>query len=75
LADLGEGSVSAGGEGESSGCQTRDFIAEFNLTVAFDAAPVPVAEGETPGTVAEGAEETASSTESGSSESEGTTSE
>lgn len=73
LPDLGEGSVSAGGEGESSDCQTRDFIAEFNLTVAFDAAPVPaVAEGE-PGTVT--AEEAAASTESGSSESEGTTSE
>lgn len=74
-----EGAVSSGGEGGSGGeCQTRDFIAAFNITVAFDAAPSPaVAEGEAPGTPAEGAEETASSTESTSSESEseGTTGE
>jgi Tfp pilus assembly protein PilN len=78
LPDIAEGSVSSGGEGESSNCQTRDFIAAFNMTVAFDAAPVPATgEEEVPGTVAEGAEETASSTESGGgeAESEGTTSE
>lgn len=74
-----EGSVSAEGEEGGSGeCQTRDFIAAFNMTVAFDAAPPPaVAEGEVPGTVTEGAEEAASSTESAGSEgeSEGTASE
>lgn len=74
----GEGAVSAGGEEGAGECQTRDFIAAFNITVAFDAAPSPaVAEGEVPGSVAEGAEETASSTESTGSESEaeGTTGE
>lgn len=35
-----EGAESEGGGSE---CQTRDFIASFNLVVAFDAAPVPVA--------------------------------
>lgn len=75
-----EGSVSAAGGEEKGGgdCQTRDFIAAFSITVAFDAAPSPaVAEGEAPGTAAEGAEETASSTESSGSEgeAEGTTSE
>ncbi|HVD39252.1 MAG TPA: PilN domain-containing protein [Solirubrobacterales bacterium] len=34
-----------GGEG-STNCRTRDFIAEFKIVVAFDAAPVPPAEGE-----------------------------
>ncbi len=43
---LGKGSGAGGAGGE--GCQTRDFIAQFSLVVAFDAAPVPVtAEGET----------------------------
>lgn len=28
-------------EGSSSSCQTRNFIAEFQIVVAFDAAPVP----------------------------------
>jgi Tfp pilus assembly protein PilN len=78
LPSQGEGTVSAGGgEGASGDCQTRDFIAAFNLTIAFDAAPAPaVAEG-APGTVTASAEETASSTESGGSEgeSEGTTGE
>lgn len=68
LPELSAGSVSTGGGGESSGdCQTRDFIAEFKMTVAFDAAPVPAiagAEGEVPAPVAEGAEESASEGES-----------
>jgi Tfp pilus assembly protein PilN len=34
-----------GGEG-SGNCQTTDFIAEFKIVVAFDAAPLPPAEGE-----------------------------
>jgi Tfp pilus assembly protein PilN len=43
-----EASASAVGNGESaagggnSDCQTREFIAQFSLIVAFDAAPVPV---------------------------------
>jgi Tfp pilus assembly protein PilN len=54
------------GDGDSGGCQTRNFIAEFTITVAFDAAPVPPAEGtegEVPTSVTEGAEGTASETE------------
>ncbi|HEU4392356.1 MAG TPA: PilN domain-containing protein [Solirubrobacterales bacterium] len=41
--------ASSAGEGEAAGgggnsdCKTRDFIAQFSLVVAFDAAPVPVA--------------------------------
>jgi Tfp pilus assembly protein PilN len=65
LPDQESGSVS-GGEGGSGKCQTRDFIAEFKITVAFDAAPVPVVaatEGEV-APVAEGAEEASSETES-----------
>jgi Tfp pilus assembly protein PilN len=66
LPDQASGSVS-GGEGGSGKCQTRDFIAEFKLTVAFDAAPVPVVVAATEGEVAtatEGAEEASSETES-----------
>jgi len=61
-----EGSES-GGEG---GCQTRKFIAKFNILVAFDAAPVPItAEGEGTAAATETAETTASETESESTES------
>ena len=45
----GGAGVSGGGGGDSSDCRTRNFIAQFNLVVAFDAAPVPItggAEGE-----------------------------
>ncbi len=70
LPDVTEGSVSSG-EGESSDCQTRDFIAAFTMTIAFDAAPAPAVAGtEEEATVSEGAEATASETESGSSEGE-----
>jgi Tfp pilus assembly protein PilN len=47
-AQEGAGSTSgssSGGEGGGD-CQTRSFIAAFNLTVAFDAAPVPNLESE-----------------------------
>lgn len=37
------GSGEGGGEGGGSGCQTRSFIAQFKLIVAFDAAPAPIA--------------------------------
>jgi Tfp pilus assembly protein PilN len=47
--ELGEESSSsatgggeAAAEGANSDCRTRDFIAQFSLIVAFDAAPVPV---------------------------------
>lgn len=50
---LGKGTGAAEGGGE--GCQTRNFIAQFSLVVAFDAAPVPVtAEGETESVSSEG---------------------
>jgi Tfp pilus assembly protein PilN len=42
-------SALSGGSGSSSSaggtCQTRDFIAQFQMVVAFDAAPVPVESG------------------------------
>jgi Tfp pilus assembly protein PilN len=41
----GGAGVSAGGDAGSGGgddCRTRDFIAKFQLVVAFDAAPVPI---------------------------------
>lgn len=41
LAEQDSGSGSAGG-GSSDDCRTRDFIAQFDLVVAFDAAPVAV---------------------------------
>ena len=67
-----EGAGSTGGSAEGGGaeCRTRQFIAKFNLVVAFDAAPLPVAaaaEGQELATAAEGAE--ASSSEAESSES------
>jgi Tfp pilus assembly protein PilN len=74
LPDREDGSVSAGGEEGAGGCQTRDFIAEFKMTIAFDAAPVPVAagaEGEVLAAVAEGAEQTAPEGESESAGTEG----
>lgn len=57
--ELAEKGSDAGG-GESSGgggeeCRTREFIAKFEIVVAFDAAPVPVSasEGAAPAVVAE----------------------
>jgi Tfp pilus assembly protein PilN len=69
LGDQEEGAGSTGGGSEEGGggnCQTRKFIAKFNLVVAFDAAPVPLtAEGEAEAAVAtETAETTASESES-----------
>jgi Tfp pilus assembly protein PilN len=59
-----------GGEGGGGECRTRSFIAKFQVVVAFDAAPVPPAEGEgAPAAPAETAEATASETESSESES------
>jgi hypothetical protein len=43
LSEEEEGSGNSGSsEGSSSDCRTRSFIAMFSLTVAFDAAPVPL---------------------------------
>jgi Tfp pilus assembly protein PilN len=54
----GEAGSGGGGGGD---CRTRDFIAQFDLVVAFDAAPVPAEEGEE-------AVSTTTSTEAASSE-------
>jgi Tfp pilus assembly protein PilN len=43
--NLGSGSEGGGGSETTSTCQTRDFIAQFQMVVAFDAAPVPPEEG------------------------------
>lgn len=40
-AESGEGSSGGGGGGGSSDCRTRSFIAQFQMVIAFDAAPVP----------------------------------
>ncbi|HEX5984859.1 MAG TPA: PilN domain-containing protein [Solirubrobacterales bacterium] len=45
-AEAGSGEASAGGGNED--CQTRDFIAQFSIVVAFDAAPVPPSTTEAP---------------------------
>jgi len=36
------GESGGGGSASASNCKTRDFIAQFQIVVAFDAAPVPV---------------------------------
>jgi Tfp pilus assembly protein PilN len=76
LADADSGAGVAPGGDASSGsggedCRTRDFIANFQIVVAFDAAPVPViAEGE--GEAApEAAPELAQATSNEASESSG----
>jgi Tfp pilus assembly protein PilN len=55
------GSGDAAGGGGNSDCQTRDFIAQFSLVVAFDAAPVPLAATATEAPVATEATESSSS--------------
>jgi Tfp pilus assembly protein PilN len=62
----GESGGSGEGGGEGGECQTREFIAKFEVVVAFDAAPLPVEslpEGSVPAP-AESAETAAASTES-----------
>jgi Tfp pilus assembly protein PilN len=41
-----EGNQAGSGSSGGGDCRTREFIAQFSLVVAFDAAPVPAAEGE-----------------------------
>jgi hypothetical protein len=73
LGEQEEGAGSTGGASGSEGggdCQTRDFIAAFDIVVAFDAAPVPAGiEGEAPASATETAATTSSETESSESES------
>jgi Tfp pilus assembly protein PilN len=68
LGDEAGGAGSTGGGSEEGGgvnCQTRRFIAKFNLVVAFDAAPIPVtAEAEEAAATATETAETTSETES-----------
>lgn len=46
--ELGEEGTGGGGGGSDGGdeCRTRNFIAKFEIVVAFDAAPVPATEAE-----------------------------
>lgn len=54
LADQSSGAGGSGGGGATSGgdpgsdCQTRSFIAKFDMVVAFDAAPVPATSSTAP---------------------------
>jgi Tfp pilus assembly protein PilN len=60
LANKGNEAGSGGSGGED--CRTRNFIAQFTLVVAFDAAPIPItsgAEGEAPAESTEEAPEAA----------------
>jgi Tfp pilus assembly protein PilN len=41
-----KGNEAGSGEGGGGDCRTRPSIAQFSLVIAFDAAPVPLAEGE-----------------------------
>jgi Tfp pilus assembly protein PilN len=41
---VGEGG--GGGDAGGEGCESRDFIAQFQMIVAFDAAPLPITGGE-----------------------------
>lgn len=61
----GEAGSSAGGS-----CQTKDFIAQFQIVVAFDAAPIPSTGGEG-GETEEVAPEAAATTETAAPEGEG----
>lgn len=61
------GGGSTNSQEADSGCQTRSFIAQFQMIVAFDAAPVPLAGGEAEAAVS--TTETAEATESSESES------
>lgn len=62
LGEEGDGGASGGGGGgsESGGdeCRTREFIAKFQIVVAFDAAPVPVSSSTEVAPVAPAPEET-----------------
>jgi Tfp pilus assembly protein PilN len=70
LADQNSGAGVSGGSGGGGGedCRTREFIAKFNLVVAFDAAPVPVT-GSTEGEAAPAPEAAETSSTEGSEES------
>jgi Tfp pilus assembly protein PilN len=79
LADAEEGAGSVSGSSSGSGggsggdCRTRDFIAKFNIVVAFDAAPMPTLESEesAPISASEASEAPAEVSGEGEEESEG----
>jgi Tfp pilus assembly protein PilN len=72
FSELASKSGEAGSGGGGSGdCRTRGFIAQFSLVVAFDAAPVPVEEGEEAVSTTATAETTSSETSESSEESSG----
>jgi Tfp pilus assembly protein PilN len=65
------GGGGAGGESGGDECQTRNFIAKFEIVVAFDAAPVPSTEAEAevaPESAPEAAQVAQSESSEGSSE-------
>lgn len=71
---LESSSVSGAGEGSGSGgegCEARDFIAQFKLVVAFDAAPTPIT-GESGEAVAETTSTESTESSEGSESSEAT---
>lgn len=74
----GSSGGSGGGSGGSSDCRTRNFIAEFKMVVAFDAAPVPQVaaggSGAAPASATEQAKSTSSETSSSSSSGSSTSS-
>ncbi len=71
--ELASNSAEAGSGGDGGGdCRTRDFIAKFSIVVAFDAAPIPLATGDTaPVSAPEEAEAASAETEEASEESAG----
>ncbi len=73
LPDKASGQAGSGGGDSSDECRTREFIAKFEIVVAFDAAPVPSAEaapvsppvGTTESTSSESSESSSEGTEGG----------
>lgn len=63
-----KGNEAGSGEGGGSDCRTRPSIAKFSLVIAFDAAPVPAAEGEEAVGATSVAETTTSESSEGSEE-------
>jgi Tfp pilus assembly protein PilN len=64
----GKGNEAGSGEGGSGDCRTSSSIAQFSLVIAFDAAPVPPAEGEEAVGSTTAAETTTSESSEGSEE-------
>ena len=66
--ELSDKESSGGAESGGEECRTRDFIAKFEIVVAFDAAPVPPEAGAMPETAQTASSETSESSEASSSE-------